>query len=492
MLALLLMMAAGATTFVAQDLPGLGIQGDDPDTMDRYWKFRKADIDGDGSLDILLPASVVFLKDGRFSTATPYPVKPGEPRPTADLWQGELYLRYPDRLEIHTWEEGRWRQRHAQPVPWPDPDPSFPTPDPDEQEKQPEPPGIRLTRFLHDIDGDGAPEIGLASRDGIHVYRKKDEAYTAAGTLKVYPPMRSNGLVLDPRGYSGNTPTRGMHCTVTLSDSKLVVTEPERMENYDVRYNVHRYVVRLGEDGAVADPVEESVLGPISPRMFATRLNTDDTVDFQGFEQVMSDSSAAPVPIILGRFSTDGGKSVQTVRTTATENGIVPLDADGDGDDDLFVLRQRMFEGGTREIVTRALTDRWVDHDLSVYLQDAQGRFATEPALRWRGRIELDAPPWRGSPFFMRYVDGELLNFTGDFNGDGRLDILTQDRPERIAVYLATGDTFQSEPEAMLPMSPEALFGASDIDSDGRSDVILENYPKPGQTRVYFSREGKP
>jgi len=58
--------------------------------------------------------------------------------------------------------------------------------------------------------------------------------------------------------------------------------------------------------------------------------------------------------------------------------------------------------------------------------------------------------------------------------------------------YLATGDTFQSEPEATIPTEPEVLFGAGDIDSDGRSDVILEDYPKPGQTRVCFSREGQP
>ena len=53
---------------------------------------------------------------------------------------------------------------------------------------------------------------------------------------------------------------------------------------------------------------------------------------------------------------------------------------------------------------------------------------------------------------FRHYCEGGLLDISGDINGDGWNDVVVQDRPNRVAVYLSDGRRIQSKPDAAIPI----------------------------------------
>jgi hypothetical protein len=198
---------------------------------------------------------------------------------------------------------------------------------------------------------------------------------------------------------------------------------------------------------------------------------------------------------------TDGGRTLQTVQSTWSRHGGRFVDVDGDGDLDRVLDRTGLFEGGLREMLNRALTRTSVTHELLVYRQDANGRFDDTPAFRWRGDIELGDLPWRRGDMVRAYFDGETINTIGDYNGDGRADLLVRDRPTRLAVHLAGGEGYSVEPDATIRIPRRILsINVIDVDGDRRSDVLVlpENAntridnTEVGRTQVYFAREARP
>jgi len=96
---------------------------------------------------------------------------------------------------------------------------------------------------------------------------------------------------------------------------------------------------------------------------------------------------------------------------------------------------------------------------------------------------------------FRRYQAGELVNMTGDFNGDGFRDALVRDRSDRLVLFLLGNGEFPARPAGDLEVQPEWQFAVTDVDGDGRSDVVIrridpEDGDDLGQTRVFLTREG--
>jgi hypothetical protein len=171
------------------------------------------------------------------------------------------------------------------------------------------------------------------------------------------------------------------------------------------------------------------------------------------------------------------------------------VDVDGDGAADLVTETSALTEGGVRETVAKLLTHSAVGHRVEVRLQNAEApRFHEAPGLTGEFRIALMAPAARGGLLFQRYRAGELVNVTGDFDGDGVRDVAVQDMPGRIAVYPARGERFAQEPWAVLETAPERRFSVADVDGDGRSDLVVRWLdPRGGdaseRSRVYLTRE---
>ena len=98
---------------------------------------------------------------------------------------------------------------------------------------------------------------------------------------------------------------------------------------------------------------------------------------------------------------------------------------------------------------------------------------------------------------FERYQAAELMNITGDFNGDGYRDLAVRERADRLAIYLAAGFGYPSRMDTAVSIPPAAQFGVADVNADGRSDIVLRW--RAGETgdgvelsRVYYAREALP
>lgn len=81
-------------------------------------------------------------------------------------------------------------------------------------------------------------------------------------------------------------------------------------------------------------------------------------------------------------------------------------------------------------------------------------------------------------------VQSPLQIVATDFNGDGRLDLMVSDSPDApssiggdIVILFGNGDgTFQA-PVMTLPGYSGYLFGVTDVNKDGKADVLLEGFP---------------
>jgi hypothetical protein len=116
MIAVLPFLFVGALTFVEQ-----GVTDSIPSA------YRRADLDGDGRIDLILSHVVYFQRNGGFSQEgrVPLPhfdgVSPlvGRGGLSCDVWKDTLFVRSGTKLHTFRWERGTWKSLHEQEATWP-------------------------------------------------------------------------------------------------------------------------------------------------------------------------------------------------------------------------------------------------------------------------------------------------------------------------------------------------------------------------------------
>ena len=498
MIAVLPLLFIGALTFVEQNIADDVTAG-----------LRHADLDRDGSADLILPSAVYFQRNGGFSQdgrvllpdIKEAASNNAMERPICDVWNDTLFILSNTTLYLIRWENGAWQTVHSQPLTLPGPrqvslemafPPQLRRPLTAEQE-------FHMQRFLRDINGDGVPEIMLFGEDALHVFRKNEQGYVEADKLNVYPPFQVGPAwpPTKPPWPEGERkavlPYREIECLCNFSGNRLMVITEERLKDHRVRYRAKHYELDQGF-GVIPEKTCEEVTEPLPGWFRPMPPGKDGYVNYGGYVQDEATTSAIPVPILEVRVTSDGGKTFQGVRAASSEIIDEFADLDGDGKPDIAMYRSDLFDGGVRETVARFLTALELNEELRIYLQDGAGCFPDEPSIVFPFKLKLDKPLATGGG--LRH-SRDTCTLRGDFDGDGHFDLLLASSPDELSVHLFEGDSFSKAASAVLEVKDNESCAIADVDGDGRSDIIVTglDYSREGFTprsRLFLSREAAP
>ena len=163
------------------------------------------------------------------------------------------------------------------------------------------------------------------------------------------------------------------------------------------------------------------------------------------------------------------------------------MDVDGDGFLDL-ALGYSFID--TREGVRKSITAKQLDFSLRFYFYRAGVGFSKEADCQRDVIIHLDRADllFGGgvSQYFERYV-----KLGGDFDGDGKTDLLVRDQSDVISVYFFVSRQKGFSPKPDLRFSCPNLTDDrefKDLNNDGVSDLIVK-LEKQNGVRIFVSQK---
>jgi hypothetical protein len=167
---------------------------------------------------------------------------------------------------------------------------------------------------------------------------------------------------------------------------------------------------------------------------------------------------------------------------------VVPVtDVDGDGFPDLVLGYVPM---DSREGLRKQITSRKMDYSLRFYFYRPGAGFPKEADCQRTVAIHVDRATgpvdWSLALDFQR-----CARFGGDFNGDGKTDLLVRDHRDHISVYFFVSREKGFSPEPSLRFScPEPIdeIQVTDLNRDGISDLIVK-LEKQNGFRIFVSRK---
>jgi hypothetical protein len=151
------------------------------------------------------------------------------------------------------------------------------------------------------------------------------------------------------------------------------------------------------------------------------------------------------------------------------------VDIDGDGHMDL-VLGYSRWRGS--EEVHEALLAKRIDLTLRFHLYDAGG-FAEKPDFQMPLKLSLNDRNL-GGLMMLDFSYGRefstLMTLDGDFNGDGRRDLLVKDRDRDASVYFfrSSQEGFSRRADMFFDVKTVNRLIAHDLNGDGISDLIVD------------------
>jgi hypothetical protein len=457
------------------------------------------DVDGDGATDILLTTEVVFQRDGAFRDENRQPLPDFGTSTILQVWNRDIYFRSTTRLEVIRWDDSTWKRILSQEIAWPA------SGDIDAGDGPQEAGRAAVNKFggyLHDLDGDGNPEIAVPGPDGVHIFLRKGPFFELAGVLGIYPPLRLEpriGAALWPESDRViEPPSLSRSCSYGFDGGQITVVHRESLSLSECRYHWLRYSIATQDDRvSVQGPIAESTSDVVNPRgTDAVRLSDDD-LQLCHVNRRRIYQSSLPMPILEVSISSVAREESVTLQMVASIMDPVFVDVDSDGRRDLILQGTGYFEGGLRETLLRATGRRRVDLLVHVYLQTESNLFVESPSIVHTFEVDLDRPPLPRSTMAHLMYHGLILNLEGDFDGDGFRDAAVHDRPDRIAVFLGSPDGFKSKPYAVAPATPKAVAQVGDFDGDGRSDLIVSHLADdqsdaPSRDVLYLLRDAAP
>ena len=501
MIASLFLLCAGAITFIPQEVkPIMSFYWDRPAT---HVMCRSEDLDGDGALDLITYNTVYFQRNGAFTESNSTKLPLGERSFFYDVFERKLFLFVDDLLEIHCWTGKAWERTLSQ---------SIKAPHIDTNPKE----AIAIPkRVLFDVDHDGVPEILFLERDALCIYANRNEKYVEVGRLKVWPRAQrawdvepNMSALWPPEKRTAHFLDRFVRGHFYIENGLLTVIGQESAEPGQIRYQIKQYLLKKDADGRFSCQDPQNITTESMPEFLnPQRSGKDGPIWFVGTQEIRKDKVSFWKPLCEMVVTNDNGKLVQRFRTATLRPSRTPFfDINGDGREELVSYAVDTFDGAFRETLESTLTSREVTLRIEIRRQNKEGRFSLTPDIRMPVRIQLPTPPlqdcFQGSGVFEDCCAGRILDLSSDMNGDGVKDLVIQDRPDRIALFLITPQGLKSEPETTISIVPGSCFSVTDLDGDGRGDIMTESPQSDSMSspnvfprspfNVYLCRETKP
>jgi len=334
--------------------------------------------------------------------------------------------------------------------------------------------------FAFDADGDGRDDILVPHGNGTDVYLQKEPGQFAKPvTLRLFPVVRHNGTWEDKAGALGARKARPVRIDLFVREIERRDVNGDRKP--DLVCGTHWFAQKL-EGGFDSTPA----LVPPGFRVAAPRGFMDVNADGRT-DRILADNKNEDLLNIVTRvriFLADEQGIIPATPTQVVvgQNILVhthlPVhDFNNDG-----ALDFAMFETDIR--VTEVA--KWIrqsfgkiDGRVNFYFFDREaGRYPRRRsyAKPIRMRFKVDLTDAMMGIVWERYL-GTMMRFEGDFNADGRLDLLVREETDRIALYFNTGDRrdlYPASPNVDLRKVPAfAGLAVDDLNGDRASDLIL-------------------
>ncbi len=182
--------------------------------------------------------------------------------------------------------------------------------------------------------------------------------------------------------------------------------------------------------------------------------------------------------VVAGVFLADGqghlpAQPQQVLRKNDWLAAIPVEDLDGDGFPDL-VMGSSPFD--SREGMRKMITAKEVDYTLRFFFFRAGSGYSAEADCRRDLVIHLNRRSLEVS-FTRRNYFENFVKFTGDFDGDGKRELLVKDEGNRISVYrfISRQVGFSQHADVAFKCSdPVGSLEVTDLNGDGISDLVVQ------------------
>ncbi len=163
------------------------------------------------------------------------------------------------------------------------------------------------------------------------------------------------------------------------------------------------------------------------------------------------------------------------------------VDVDGDGFPDLALGYSKV---DNAEDLRKQVTAKKLDYNLRFYFHRPGVGFPKEADCQRSVVIHLDRAELLLGSSPHRYFE-RFVRLDGDFNGDGKTDLLVRDHGDGISVYFFVSREKGFSPEPDLQFNcPELIdeWEAADLNHDGVSDLIVKLANQKGY-RIFISQK---
>jgi hypothetical protein len=156
------------------------------------------------------------------------------------------------------------------------------------------------------------------------------------------------------------------------------------------------------------------------------------------------------------------------------------MDLDGDGRQDLMLARTD--RPGLWDII-KVLVTKEVPVEAFIYYGREGGLFPPMPDARRRIDVPILFASGRSG---LSVGTSAVISVSGDFDGDGRQDLLLRSANDRVAVYKNGGRSFAEDPTFEITVTGMDGYRfieprCADLDGDGLSDLVLSYYSWDGE-----------